>query len=327
MQPRHKAIDYSTLGFLTLLIFIFLATMATVLKKNTVLADEIKFTGKILEAKDLSGIGLVDKYILIGADEGSTIQVLEPNKKRSKYRVAENIQLWQSDKSEVEIDIEGIAVANNTVYVIGSHSVNKATQEKAENYRYNVFSFELNPDTGRLHSEIDRSSLQAILEQDEILNQYVGVPHDDNGIDIEGVAVQNERLYFGFRTPILQDSYVPVIVVRFKDLNRTDKYELRHVNLGGNSIRDLVAVEKGFLILADDQENDSRDFQVYFWDGSNNLSKVNRESTKFLSKIPTKKNTKAEGLTILKETNSKYRILVVYDGVKEGDPTILEIAK
>ena len=99
MQPRRQLIDYSTLGFFTLsLLMVFLTIKATVWEKNAVLADEIKFTGKIIEAKDISGIGLVDKYILIGADEGSIVQVLEPNKKRSKYRVAENIQLWKPNE-------------------------------------------------------------------------------------------------------------------------------------------------------------------------------------------------------------------------------------
>ena len=329
MPPRFKAIDYSTLGFLALLVLIIFGTInATIFRSNEVLADEIKFTGKIVAAKDISGIGLVDKYILIGADEGNIVQVLEPNKKRSKYRVAENIKLWEPNKSKIEVDIEGIAVANNVVFVTGSHSVNEKTQQQAENYRQNIFRFELNSETGKLNSAIARSSLQRILEHDKVLSRYVDLPYDDNGIDIEGIAVQNNLLYFGFRTPVLQNNYVPVVVVKFEDLNRTDMYELRYVNLDGNSIRDLVAVKEGFLILADDRGEDSRDFQVYFWDGKNNQPGIESGSIiKVLSKISTKKNTRAEGLTILQETATKYRILVVYDGVKKGNPTILEIGK
>lgn len=292
--------------------------------------DRIKLKGKILKSKDLSAIGFVGKYLLIGADEGNTIQVLKPNKKKTKYKVKRNIDLPIDKKYSSEIDIEGIAVSSNTVYVAGSHAANHKTKDKDKtelSNRQSVFSFQLNKDTGKLASTIQRASLQAILRQDKILSPFFNLHHDDNGVDIEGIAVKNNFLYFGFRSPVLQDDYVPVIRVKFTDLNREDRYELRHVNLGGNGIRDIVAVDEGFLILADGNIDDERDYRVYFWNGRDNLNDFNSSELELLSKIPTEKNTRAEGITILKETNSSYQVLVVYDGVAEGDPTIFEISK
>ncbi len=314
-------------------IFILSTAIALFLTQNKVfsqadlpLTDKIKFKGKIVEDKDISAIGFVDQYILIGADEGNTIQVLEPNKKKSKYRVARNIKLLENG-GKAEVDVEGIAVFGNTVYVVGSHSNQQETKSN-ENNRKNVFRLQLNPDTGKLESSIEKESLQTILSQDKVLSQFATIPYERNGIDIEGIAVKKDRLYFGFRTPILQGNYVPVIATKFEDINRTDKYELHCINLDGGGIRDIVAVNEGFLILADVVGDSESDYRLYFWDGSDELSKSDKTSAvKLLSEIPAKKNTRAEGLTILMETDSSYRILIVYDGVAEGNPTTFEIQK
>lgn len=292
--------------------------------------DKIEFTGKIIEDKDISAIGFVGKYLIIGADEGNTIQVLEPNKNRSRYQVVENIELPTVKKSKREIDIEGIAVSGNTVYVVGSHSSTKKVTAKTnkKNNRKKVFRFKLNSDTGKLESSIKQESLQAILEEDQVMSQFANIKHQKNGVDIEGIAVKADQLYFGFRTPVLQHNYVPVVVVKFKDIDQTDKYDLRYVNLGGNGIRDLVAVDDGFLLLVDTAGGNDLDYQVYFWDGSDHSSGVDTVSTiELLQKIPTKKNTRAEGLTILRETALNYQVLVVYDGVAGGNPTVFEIPK
>ena len=286
--------------------------------------DKIKFKGKMVADKDISAIGFVGKYLVVGGDEGSEIQVLEPNKKRTKYRVAINIKLLEK-KAELEVDIEGIAVVNNTVYVTGSHSTNN--KNKLDKTRSSVFRFQLNPDTGKLESKIEKASLRTILLQDEVLSQFANLTYSENGVNIEGIAVKGDRLYFGFRTPVLENNYVPIVVTKFEDLDRIDRYNLQYINLGGGGVRDLVAVNNGFLILTDGNDDDN-DYKLYFWDSKNELSKQNMASTvEFLDNIPVKKNTRAEGLTILQETNISYRILVVYDGVAEGNPTIFEIEK
>lgn len=288
--------------------------------------DQVKFKGKILADKDISAIASVGKYILIGADEGNIIQVLAPNKKGTKYKVANNIELPVSETADTEVDIEGMAVAGNTVYVTGSHTSTGKTE--AQNNRQRVFRFQLDADTGELASSIEQESLQQILTQDKILREFVDIDHDKNGIDIEGLAAKDNLLYFGFRTPVLEQNYLPVVVVDFAQLNSPNQYELRYVNLGGNGIRDIVTVGKGFLILTDATGKNKNHFRLYFWDGSNDLSKPNAKSgIKFLSKIDAAKDTRAEGLMVMNEEDSSYQILVVYDGVAKGNPTILKVKK
>lgn len=289
--------------------------------------DRVEFTGEIIGSKDISAIGFVGKYLLIGSDEGNTIQVLEPNRQKTQYQVVRNIELPIIKTVKAEVDIEGIAISGNTVYVVGSHSSNKKVEPNKKDNRKSIFRFNLNPETGELASEIARSSLQKILEQDEVMSQFANIEHQKNGVNIEGIAIKNNLLYFGFRTPVLQDSYVPIIATDFQHMERNDKYELYHVNLDGNGIRDLVAVEDGFLILADETGTDGNDYRVYFWSGNDISTENTVPAINFLSEIPAKKKTRAEGLTILEETDSSYKVLVVYDGVERGKPTIFKINK
>lgn len=293
-------------------------------------ANQIEFKGKIKEDEALSAVGFVGKYLLLGADEGHKIQVLEPDSTRSVYQRVRSIELPIAKSGASEVDIEGIAVDKNIVYVVGSHTATKKSQGKKQktNNRQNVYRFKLNPDSGKLESKIKRDSLKKILQQDSALKEFLNIPNDHNGVDIEGIAVKDQDLYFGFRTPILEDTYAPVITAKFKDLDRKDKYQLSYVNLGGNGIRDMVATNNGFLILTDATAEDASHYQVYFWDGRDESNReINSLATKLLTQIPADENTRAEGITILQETDAKYSVLVVYDGVEKGNPTVFEISK
>lgn len=306
--------------------------------------EKIEFTSDVIEDEDISAVGVLDSYLLIGTDEGNQIQVLEPNPEDSTYKVIRNIALPVPASEEEEIDIEGIAIAKNKVYVVGSHSLNRKTvkdnktyQEnlqrlatvKEEKNRQHIFCLKLNPETGNLDSDIKRASLRKILAQDPILSRFTKIPSKENGVDIEGIAAKDKYLYLGFRGPVLRGNYVPVMIVKFKDLDQDDKYELRYVNLKGNGIRDIVAVNDGFLILAGAVGDGISPYQIYFWDGQDGLPGKDHNSAKLnlLGEVPVDEGAKAEGLTMIDETNSGYKVLVVYDGIAKGNPTLFEVTK
>src|SRR6266508_350209 len=73
------------------------------------------------------------------------------------------------------------------------------------------------------------------------------VASKENRVDIEGLAVKDGRLYFGFRGPVLRDGWVPILVTAWDDV---DAAEVRYVQLDGRGIRDIAVVDDGFLILA-----------------------------------------------------------------------------
>lgn len=330
----------TTLTFLSVQPKVIAETNSTAL---LVPATTIEFTGDVIEDEDISAVGILGSYLLIGADEGNQIQVLEPNPEQSIYKVIRNIALPVPAAEEEEIDIEGIAIAKNKVYVVGSHSLNRKTvkpkktyQEnlqrlatvKEEKNRQHIFSLKLDPETGKLDSDIKRESLREILAQDPILSRFTNIPSKENGVDIEGIAAKDKNLYIGFRGPVLRGNYVPVMIVEFKDLDHDDKYELRYVNLEGNGIRDIVAVDNGFLILAGAVGDGISPYQIYFWDGQDGLPGKDHNSAKLnlLGEVPVDEGAKAEGLTVIDETNSGYKVLVVYDGIAKGNPTLFEVS-
>jgi Protein of unknown function (DUF3616) len=95
--------------------------------------------------------------------------------------------------------------------------------------------------------------------------------------------------------------------------------------------RDITRVENGFLILAGPVGDGPGSFQIYFWDGEDCLPGVRAVGKigriEYLGVIPTDEGAKAEGLTVLKESSSNYEVAVVYDGLKNGSPTLFRIAK
>ena len=349
MNKLQKLAGFPVLSFLICFILVALTLLSSQQKaiagnstEVLVPKETIEFTGTIIEDEDISAVGVLDSYLLIGADEGNQIQVLKPNPDHSTYQVVENIPLPVPNAEEEEIDIEGIAIAKNKVYVVGSHSLNRKTVKDKKTYqenlerlatvnkdknRQNIFCLKLNPETGKLDSDIKQESLRKILAQDPILARFTKIPSKENGVDIEGIAAKDKHLYLGFRGPVLRGNYVPVMVVKFKDLDHDNNYELRYVNLKGNGIRDLVAVDDGFLILAGAVGDGISPYQIYFWDGKDDLPGSDKTSAKLklLGEVPATQGAKAEGLTVIEKTNSGYKILVVYDGIAKGNPTLFEV--
>jgi hypothetical protein len=297
----------------------------------------INFIGQILHSDNISAIDISNDFLVIGADEGNQVQVLK--RRGEDYAVVSNITLNENAK---EIDIEGIACDGNTVYVVGSHSAKRpkidddATYEKnrqkiekvsPEPDRDRLFRFSLDADGNA--QNLEETSLRSIIDSKKVLKDFSLLPSKENGVDIEGIAIHNQQLYIGFRGPVLRENWVPVLKCRFA--KPVTEAELVYVQLDGLGFRDITRVEDGFLILAGPVGDGPGSFQVYFWDGEDCLPGV-RASGKIgrverLGVIPTDEDTKAEGLTLLKESFSGYEVAIIYDGLKNGSPTIFGIAK
>jgi Protein of unknown function (DUF3616) len=297
----------------------------------------VNLIGKIYHAKNISAIDISNDFLVIGADEGNQVQVLK--RRGEDYQVVNEIIL---NEDATEIDIEGIACDGDTVYVMGSHSAKRPKIDDDENYPKNRQTIEIivpEPDRDRLFrfcldadgnaQDLAETSLRSIINSHKVLKDFSLLPSKENGVDLEGIAIYNKQLYIGFRGPVLRENWVPVLKCRFAQ--PVTEAELVYVQLDGSGFRDITRVEDGFLILAGPVGDAPGLYQVYFWDGADCLPGV-RTSGKIgqierLGVIPTDEGAKAEGLTLLKESSSGYEVAIVYDGLKNGSPTLFRIAK
>jgi hypothetical protein len=161
-----------------------------------------------------------------------------------------------------------------------------------------------------------------------MLKTFAQIPSKENGVDIEGIAVRDDRLYAAFRGPVLRDGYVPVLVFAFAE---PDDAKKRYVNLGGRGIRDIVRVNDGFLLIGGPVADEPVSFELYFWDGSDGVpgnDVPDLKSPESLGRIPLPdKDAKAEGITLLQEDDSHYEVMIVYDGVHSGAATRFKLSK
>lgn len=328
---------------------------------------KIEFSGDIKKDEDISAIVSFGDFLAIGSDESKRkIQILQKAGEGYEVKDDLEIKLpVLAEEYAQEVDIEGMSIGldkhgNYTLFVIGSHSLRRLKVKKddetyltnreritrviQEDKKNSIFRLTLDPQTGE---EIDKDEritirIKDIIENDSILGVFTGIPSKENGVDIEGIASEGETLYIGFRGPVLRENYVPVMVIR--EYDKTSEYELRFVNLGGNGIRDITKVEGGFLILTGPVGDGLGPYQLYFWDGKDCIpgnDKTEHAELTCLVDIPIDEETdegadeedeekptpKAEGITVLEESASDYTVLVVYDGVKNGRPTLFKIDK
>ncbi|HON92708.1 MAG TPA: DUF3616 domain-containing protein [Sedimentisphaerales bacterium] len=290
------------------------------------------FRGQIAQDQDLSGIAFIsDRFGLIGADESRDVQIVEISRKDKILRARETVSLAQSGD---EIDIEGIAAEGNHYYIVGSHGISKKRGEIQGN-RYSLFRLGVDPATGRPTRplSLERTSLVEILRTDPVLGEYFGKPLQLRGVNIEGLTVRQGRLFIGFRGPNLEGNAF-VLEVDADELftgRSRPSYVLHTLHLGaGLGIREIVAAKSGFLIIGGNSASepserftqsvdydDDREFVLIVWDG------VGSEVHK-VGGIPDVSG-KAEAMVILEETQDHMRVLILFDGPRQGRPTLYRL--
>lgn len=265
-----------------------------------------------------------------------------------------------------ELDAEGAATDGQYFYVTGSHAAKRNDCASNPGSRH-VLRFRLDPATGRalrspagsasgaLVDYADSGRLWAIMQAQPGLAPHVGErkclgaePPDkaptlagQQGVNIEGLAVQGGRLYFGFRGPASK-GVAPVLAVDADALFdaqavRNPQATLTRLTLGQNrGIRDMVAVKTGFLLLAgpdDSSASQGAGWTVAWWDGQPAAGRVVQPkvlATLDLSRVKLRKcdkELKPEAMTVLEETPAAYKLLVLSDGMCNGGPLAFTLAR
>ena len=303
-------------------------------------SGRVEFLGLERE-KDVSAVALVNPWLVVGADEGADLAVLR--KEGAGYTLMRTVRLTEG--ATAEIDIEGITHDDDHLYVTGSHSLGRkrinrnkpyaenvsrlqhiGPQADADNPRNAIFRLRLDPDTGDVIGRPDRIDIKETLRRDDVLGRFTDIPGKENGVDIEGIAVHDGRLFLGFRGPVLRSNLVPVMTFEFES---PAIYELRFLDLGGLGIRDINRVEDGFLVLAGPVGNGPGDYELFLWDGVDGLPGGDHGDSHLqpIGMVPTEPQAKAEGFTVLSDAHDSFSILVVYDGIGSGGPRLFQVDK
>jgi hypothetical protein len=312
-----------------------ITALAFLLLCHTALAGElrqverVKIKGNIAKSKDISALGIVGDYLVIGSDEADRCQVLKSTDRGYTLLKDSDVVLANDGK---EVDIEGIACEGRRVYVVGSHAYVRPKLDKEEPYRKNrerIGQIRYHPsrdvlarftlqENGRA-SSLEKTSLRSVIEANPILRPFARIPDKENGVNIEGLAVKQGRLYIGFRSPILRDNYVPVLTC---DFDHVDSAKLLFVRIEGLGIRDLAAVKDGILILAGPMGDGPGSYKIFLWNARDCLPGVERQDEageiKELCQIPHEDNGRAEGIVVTQDNESFYEFLISYDGLRNG---------
>lgn len=219
------------------------------MKKETVILDfEEAIVTQLLDKHIREGVSSVarsGKYLWIAGDENVSIQRLEELEDGS-YGKAVNFFLkdfMDLPVTDDEADIEGMDIAGNYLWLVGSHSykrkkaredsddpakeierLSRVTLDPNRNLlaripliRDEAGAYVLqkacpdpdNPEetltAARLKTSGKKwSQLSEMLKNDQHIGSFIGLPSKENGFDIEGLAAWKDKIFLGLRGPVLR---------------------------------------------------------------------------------------------------------------------------
>ena len=300
---------------------------------------DVVFLGAWDDAVNFSGAVRVGNDILVASDE---IGRLQTGTVDAAFRVTRGPDIPLPGPLGVELDLEALAVNGSTVYALGSHSSTRSSSDAPEKTaaknlerleegrkprpaRDVLFRFTYDAAT-HTASAMAPASLRAAIDGHKVLSPFVALPSKENGIDLEGLAVDGTTLFAGFRGPVLRHGFVPVLRFAFE---QPAAGTVLYVPLDGRGIRDLVKVSTGLLVLAGPMGDGDAPHRVYLWNGQDCIPGKNGGggTLRFLGDVPAARGGKAEALMLTAETATHYDVAVLYDSVDKGGGARFRIAK
>lgn len=240
---------------------------------------------------DVSALARFGDTLFCAADEGSAIEQLLWDGGARQYGNHRCIPLAAvfdlPDGDEGEMDIEGMAIDDGWLWIVGSHSLKRPRLRDGDDLRRlpdirtdrnrcflgrmplverapGIFDPVARDGTRRaacLRIRKDGSNaIRRRLGKDALMAPFMRAPAKENGFDIEGLAVDGDRVFLGLRGPVI--SKVAMLVeVRVAPGGRGGlklapiteggpDYLLHPMQLDGLGVRDLLLDDKRLLILA-----------------------------------------------------------------------------
>ena len=304
--------------------------------------EVLRIVGDVVNGRDISGVVNLGPSLAVCADETSGIQEYEP-RQDGKYDALPPF-LLPVGNANTELDLEGLAFDAGTLYAVGSRPPSRS-QPILPNWAQNRVALADTHDSSKRRRNVvyrvrvggaggmtaaGQLDLAGIILSDRFLKRFKKVPGQENGIDVEGLAIDGDWLVLGLRGPVLRGNFTPVLRIKPSgNFKRAKKLKVLFVDLDGRGIRGMTRVPTGFLILAGPVGHESQSFRVYHWDGEDMVpgermptdGSLSLGRATLLGTVPVSADAKAEGLTVLSETSDAYELLVVFDSAKDGAPT------
>lgn len=313
--------------------------------------------------EDLSAIVLTpDRYLWVGSDETCTIERLNSVdvhrfEDHCHFRLADFIDLPASE--DQEIDIEGLDYEGHYLWLVGSHSskrkqpdsdkpdsknIRRLQTVETEGNRYllariplvdgQLFKSCQHPDhpteqltAAKLEVTKKGNLLMDSLEEDPHLGSFIraGIPGKDNGFDIEGIAVTQNRVFLGLRGPVLRGWAIILELevkvadpgsLRLKKIGEDgERYKKHFINLSGLGIRDLCLQGQDLLILAGPTMDLDGPVKLFRLKNGSELqaSRLSWQPEQVLELPYGEGDDHAEGMTLFAPVAQQLSVLVVYD--------------
>jgi Protein of unknown function (DUF3616) len=304
---------------------------------------------------NFSAASRIGNTLFLAADERAVVDRLTPGKHNSwtghtRFPLADLLDL--ADPGE-EADLEGLAAQDDWLWVLGSHARTRPKPEKAKDECIDLAELADLKDTrprcllarlplvedgdalmpvaadgkrkaGLLEQTKHGNCLAKALRKDPLIGPFTRIPAKEGGLDIEGIAVCEDRVALGLRGPVIATH---AVLLELKiDAKKSGRLEFkgepvkRLLAMEGLGIRDLKRCGDDLLILAGPSTSLSGPCALYRWrdwelDPPEDAKRVRLHRPERLFDIPFGRGVDhPEGLALWDEQDGEARqILVIYD--------------
>jgi hypothetical protein len=296
-------------------------------------AVRLEFTPGSLVQSNLSGAAFTGDWLWVAGDEACGIdrlRRLDPLGSETlrfgevrDFPLADLLDL--PGQAEEEADLEGMAEADGFLWVVGSHGLKrknaKPDRDNAENAkrlaktsldgnRRLLACIPIEVDASgeprlvrkaqdgrkalRLKGDAKTNVLTQALADDPHFGPYMAIPGKDNGFDIEGLAVDGNRMLLGLRGPVLRgwSALLEISVeargdhLRLVPLDDSGILIRKHfLQLDGLGVRDLHFSGDDLYILAGPTMVLNGEIRVFKWPGARPVLAATREPVRFESAL------------------------------------------